>query len=60
MTNRLTAEDVQAVVNGYRAGKTARELAERFSISDSSVTRLLRGRDAGSAARASVVSWPNP
>jgi DNA-directed RNA polymerase specialized sigma24 family protein len=42
MTNRLTAEDVQAVVNGYRAGRTARELAERFSVSESSVKRLVR------------------
>jgi hypothetical protein len=39
---RLTAEGVQAVVDGYRAGATACELAERFSISESSVKRLLR------------------
>ncbi|MGH3517873.1 MAG: hypothetical protein ACRDQ7_10760 [Haloechinothrix sp.] len=39
---RLTAEGVQAVVDGYRAGETARELAERFSISESSVKRLVR------------------
>lgn len=42
MAHRLTAEDVQAVVNGYRAGRTARELAERFSVSESSVKRLVR------------------
>ena len=28
MADRLTAEEVQAVVNGYRAGWTARELAD--------------------------------
>jgi DNA-directed RNA polymerase specialized sigma24 family protein len=42
MADRLTAEDVQAVVNGYRAGWTARGLAERFSVSESSVKRLVR------------------
>jgi DNA-directed RNA polymerase specialized sigma24 family protein len=42
MVHRLTAEDVQAVVNGYRAGSTARELAERFSVSESSIKRLVR------------------
>jgi DNA-directed RNA polymerase specialized sigma24 family protein len=42
MAHRLTAEDVRAVVSGYRAGRTARELAERFSVSESSVKRLVR------------------
>jgi DNA-directed RNA polymerase specialized sigma24 family protein len=42
VARRLTAEGVQAVVDGYRAGETARELAERFSISESSVKRLVR------------------
>lgn len=30
------------MLDGYRAGETARELAERFSISESSVKRLVR------------------
>jgi DNA-directed RNA polymerase specialized sigma24 family protein len=42
LAHRLAASDRQAVVDGYRAGATARELAERFSISESSVKRLLR------------------
>lgn len=42
LAHRLTAEDVWAVVNGYHAGRTARELAERFSVSESSVKRLVR------------------
>lgn len=29
-------------MNGYRGGATVRELAERFSISESSVKRVLR------------------
>lgn len=37
-----TADGIQAVVDGYRAGGTARELAERFKISTSSVKRLVR------------------
>jgi DNA-directed RNA polymerase specialized sigma24 family protein len=42
VANRLAADDVQAVVNGYRAGMTARELADSFKINQSSVKRLLR------------------
>lgn len=42
MAHRLTANDLQAVVDGYGAGMTARELAESFEISESSVKRLLR------------------
>ena len=42
LAHRLAPGDRQAVVDGYRAGATARELAERFSISESSVKRMLR------------------
>jgi hypothetical protein len=42
VAQRLAADGVQAVVDGYRAGSTARELAERFVLSESSVKRLLR------------------
>lgn len=42
VAHRLTADDLQGVVDGYRAGKTAWEPAERFEISTSNVTRLLR------------------
>lgn len=42
VARRLAANGVQAVVDGYRAGETARELADRFSISESSVKRLVR------------------
>lgn len=42
LTHRLPPGDRQAVVDGYRAGATVRELAERFSISESSVKRVLR------------------
>ena len=42
LAHRLAPGDRQAVVDGYRAGATARELAGRFSISESSVKRLVR------------------
>jgi DNA-directed RNA polymerase specialized sigma24 family protein len=42
MVDRLSADDIQVVVDGYRAGRTARELAEKFKISISSVKRLVR------------------
>jgi transposase len=42
VADRLAADGIQAVVDGYRAGETARELAERFKISTSSVKRLVR------------------
>jgi hypothetical protein len=47
---RLAAEGVQAVLDGYRAGATALDLAERFSISESSVSAFSAGRGAGSVA----------
>lgn len=59
VAHRLTAKDVQAVVNGYRAGKTTRELAERFAISESSVKRLLRRAGCGRRGRRGVpLDWP--
>lgn len=42
IADRLAADDIQAVVDGYRAGRTARELAELFKVSTSSVKRLVR------------------
>jgi hypothetical protein len=57
VAQRLAADGVQAVLDGYRAGGTARELAERFGISESSVKRLVRRAGcAGSMARAEL-SW---
>ena len=42
VANRLAADGLRKVVECYRAGMTARELAQKFSISDSSVKRILR------------------
>jgi DNA-directed RNA polymerase specialized sigma24 family protein len=42
VTDRLAADGLREVVTCYRAGMTARELAEKFSISPSSVKRILR------------------
>jgi transposase len=42
VSDRLSETDLCSLVSGYRAGTTARELAEQFNISKSSVKRLLR------------------
>ncbi len=46
VSDRLSEADPCSLVSGYRAGTTARELAEQFNISKSSVKRRLRQRDA--------------
>ncbi|MGH3808287.1 MAG: hypothetical protein ACRDRU_17020 [Pseudonocardiaceae bacterium] len=43
-SDRLSEADLCSLVSGYLVGLTARELAERFKISKSSVKRLLRER----------------
>jgi DNA-directed RNA polymerase specialized sigma24 family protein len=42
--DRLSEADIRSLVSSYRAGTTARELAERFKISKSSVKQILRER----------------
>lgn len=42
VVDRLTADELRAVVECYRAGAVVRDLAGRFSISPSSVKRILR------------------
>jgi DNA-directed RNA polymerase specialized sigma24 family protein len=44
VSDRLSEADLCSQASGYLAGVTARELAERFKISKSSVKRLLRER----------------
>jgi hypothetical protein len=44
VSDRLSEADLCSLVCGYRTGTTARELAEQFNISKSSVKRLLRER----------------
>jgi DNA-directed RNA polymerase specialized sigma24 family protein len=44
VSDRLDEADLRSLVSGYSAGTTARELAEQFHISKSSVKRLLRER----------------
>lgn len=44
--DRLSEADVGRLVSSYRAGTTARELAEQFKISMTSVKRLLRANRA--------------
>jgi DNA-directed RNA polymerase specialized sigma24 family protein len=42
VSDRLSEAELHSLVSGYLAGITARELAEQFKISKSSVKRLLR------------------
>lgn len=42
VADRLPVDGLREVVRCYRSGMTARELAEKFSISHSSVKRILR------------------
>lgn len=42
VADRLSVDGLREVVECYRDGMTARELAEKFSISHSSVKRILR------------------
>ena len=44
VSDRLSETDLCSLVSSYRAGTTARELAEQFNISKSSIKRLLRER----------------
>lgn len=44
ISDRLTEADIRSLVSSYRAGTTARELAEQFKISKSSVKQILRER----------------
>jgi len=52
LRDRFSAEDLQVMINLYRSGTTARQVAEMFGVSVRSVTRLLhkhgvrRGRPA--------------
>jgi hypothetical protein len=42
ITERLRPADLEALIGHYRAGRTIRQLAEEFLISESSVKRVLR------------------
>ncbi len=44
ISDRLTEADIHSIVSSCRAGRTARELAEQFKISKSSVKQILRER----------------
>jgi transcriptional regulator of aromatic amino acid metabolism len=42
VTDRLSPSDIQVLVESYRTGSTAKVLAERYSVSTTTVKRLLR------------------
>jgi predicted DNA binding protein len=44
ISDRLTEADIRSLASSYRAGTAARELAEQFKISKSSVKQILRER----------------
>lgn len=45
LSQRFDARTVVAIVAAYQAGTTAKELAERYGVARSSITRLLHHRD---------------
>jgi DNA-directed RNA polymerase specialized sigma24 family protein len=42
VVDRLSPSEVATLIESYRAGSTARSLAERYSVSTGTVKRLLR------------------
>ncbi|MGH3837476.1 MAG: helix-turn-helix domain-containing protein [Pseudonocardiaceae bacterium] len=44
ISDRLTKADIHSIASSYRAGTTARKLAEQLKISKSSVKQILRDR----------------
>ena len=53
--DRFSAEDLQTVINLYISGATSAQVAQRFSISVSSVKRVLR--DHGIRKRTTATPW---
>ncbi|MGH3772230.1 MAG: helix-turn-helix domain-containing protein [Pseudonocardiaceae bacterium] len=51
LRDRLSPDDVQAMIELYRLGSTARQVAEKFDVSLSSVKRLLRQHGVGREGR---------
>jgi FixJ family two-component response regulator len=51
LRDRLSPGDVQAMIELYRSGSTARQVAEKFDVSLSSVKRLLRQHGVGREGR---------
>jgi hypothetical protein len=42
LRDRFSPEDLQVMIDLYKTGTTAKQVAEKFSVSKRSVTRLLR------------------
>jgi len=42
LRDRFSSEDLQTMIDLYRSGATAKQVAEKFGVSVRSVTRLLR------------------
>jgi Mor family transcriptional regulator len=55
VTDRLTAQEIDALIACYQAGTSARDLAERYGLGQTTIKQLLRERkvrrkDQGNAA----------
>lgn len=42
LCDRFSPEDLQTMIDLYKSGTTAKQVAEKFGVSERSVTRLLR------------------
>ncbi|MGH3937397.1 MAG: helix-turn-helix domain-containing protein [Pseudonocardiaceae bacterium] len=42
LRDRFSSEDLQSMIDLYRSGTTASQVAERFKVSERSIKRLLR------------------
>jgi hypothetical protein len=45
LRDRFSSEDLHTMIDLYRSGATAKQVAEKFGVSVRSVTRLLRQHD---------------
>lgn len=52
LRDRFSSEDLQTMIDLYRSGTTARQVAEKFGVSLRSVKRLLREHEVHREGRA--------
>ncbi len=59
LRDRFSPEDLQIMIDLYKAGTTAKQVAEKFSVSVRSVTRLLRQYGVRRESRAAHIVPPS-
>jgi predicted HTH domain antitoxin len=57
--DRFSSEDLQVMIDLYKSGATAKQVAEKFGVSLRSVKRLLRQRGVRREGRAGQASLPS-